>query len=612
MGYTEGLFILLIIKMYYTPSRRRALNSCLTCIEGKHELVNMASTDWNLDGFNDTQVGSCVLESPLSISSIGAVFLARQERPHRLVAVKLIHRQLARDSETWQLFLARFQREADATANLDHTNIVPIYEFGEAGDLAYLVMPYFPEGSLATRLEQRGPISLPETVQFVEQVAAALDYAHARGIIHRDVKPANMLIHPDGRVMLGDFGIARPLRLPDQTSHLAPALGEQQSKASLTQVGTAMGTPEYMAPEQVRMETLTPATDVYGLGIAAYELLGGKTPFEGADVPTVLLSHVMSPPPLLRALCPDLPTQVEEVIFWALAKDPSDRPATAGQFAKALRASLTTEPPESGNSWPLPSAPSLDPVGAVEGQKHGGHQLGLSEATLPLDRSSTLSSATILPPDASAGRRRRAGLLPLVLPLPAKLRQPRALVAAALAVALTVAALLTGLLVLRLAGNGAPSASGSRLPAALAAATATGTTLPTATPQRTATRQATATVSVPRPSPTASPTLMIKPTPLVLKPSPQNPNMCLATQTIINTTGHTVGWQWQQPQEGGFHFQINGGPMMDWPKDLQPGIPPGGSDTLTATSNCQPQPKVSGILVTDTRGDQYTFVLQLQ
>jgi hypothetical protein len=98
----------------------------------------------------------------------------------------------------------------------------------------------------------------------------------------------------------------------------------------------------------------------------------------------------------------------------------------------------------------------------------------------------------------------------------------------------------------------------------------------------------------------------------VLRPSPQNPNICIATQTITNTTGQTVGWQWQPPQAGGFHFQVNGGPMMDWPKDLQPGIGRHSTDTLTATSNCQPQPKSYAILLTDTLGDQDTFVLQLQ
>ena len=579
--------------------------SGITGAEGTHELVSTESTGWNPDGFNDTQVGSCVLERPLSISRMGAVFLARQERPHRLVAVKVIDRELARDPETWQLFLARFQREADATATLEHANIVPIHEFGETGDLAYLVMPYFPEGSLATRLEQQGPLPLTQTVQVVEQIAAALDYAHARGIIHRDVKPANMLIHPDGRVMLGDFGIARPLHQPDQTTQLAPEPGDKESKASLTQVGTALGTPEYMAPEQVRMETLSPATDVYALGIATYELLGGRTPFEGGDVPTVLQSHVTSPPPPLRALRPELPPQVEDVIFWALAKDPADRPATAGQFAQALRASLSTEPPDGGNGWSLHSVPSLGLIAAVEEQKNGGDQRVLSEATLT--------------PVASGGGHRRMRLLSGVLPLPTNLQQPRTLLAAVLALALTVAALLTGLLILRAASNGKPSASGGGLPAPLARATATATAVPTGatatTPQPTTTAttpQPTATVLVPTPSPTPSPNLMITPTPLVLQPSPQNPNVCVATQTITNTTGQTVGWQWQQPQEGGFHFQINGGPMMGWPKDLQPGIAPGGRDTLTAMSNCQPQPQDSGILLTDTLGDQYTFVLQLQ
>jgi serine/threonine protein kinase len=574
----------------------------------------MESTDWNPEGFNDTQVGSCVLERPLSVGRMGAVFLARQERPHRLVAVKVIHRELARDSETWEVFVARFQREADATATLEHANIVPIHEFGETADLAYLVMPYFPDGSLATRLDQQGPLPLAETVQFVEQVAAALDYAHARGIIHRDVKPSNMLLHPDGRVMLGDFGIARLLHLPDLTSQLTPEVGERQSKASLTQAGTALGTPDYMAPEQVQLETLSPATDVYALGIATYELLGGKTPFEGGDVTAVLQRHVTVPPPPLRALRPELPPPVEDVIFWALAKDPADRPATAGQFAQALRASLSTEPPDSGTGWSPHSALSPGLASAVEGQENGGHQRVLSE--------SGISSATTLPSVSGVDGRRRVGLLPL----PATLQKPRAL--AALALALTVTALLTGLLVLHSAGSGKPSVPDGRLPAAVTRATATSTAVPAATPQLTTTTpvtaqptataqptvapRPTATAPVPSPSPTPSPTLVISPKPFALRPSPQNPNTCVATQTITNTTGQTVGWQWQQPQQGGFHFQINGGPMMDWPKDLQPGIPPGGTDTLTATSNCQPQPKDSGILLTDTLGDQYTFVLQLQ
>ena len=349
--------------------------------------MSLGSTGWNPDGFNDTQVGSCILEHPLSLSRLGAVFLARQERPHRYVAVKVIHRQLAPDLEAWQQFLARFQREADASAALDHVHIVPIYEFGETGDLAYLVMPFLPDGSLATRLVQQGPLSLPETVQYVEQVASALDYAHARGIIHRDVKPSNMLLHPDGRVLLADFGLAHPLYVPDLSAETALWPDDNSSRISLTQPGVVMGTPEYMAPEQVRREMLIPATDQYGLGIATYELLGGQTPFGGADVATVLRRQVLSPPPPLRILRWSLPAQVEDVIFWSLAKDPADRPATAGQFAQALRAALEREAGGSGAGWSDPGASSIGrkgmgPTGAE--LEYSSQQRALPESTLPL------------------------------------------------------------------------------------------------------------------------------------------------------------------------------------------------------------------------------------
>src|SRR5215472_11721922 len=190
----------------------------------------MAGTGWNPDALSGTRLGSCILEDPLSIGSMGAVFLARQERPHRYVAVKVIHRNLANDPEAWQLFMTRFQREADATAALDHANIVPIYEFGEIGDVAYLVMPYLPDGSLATLISQQGPLELPVAITYLEQVAAALDYAHARGIVHRDVKPSNMLLHPDGRILLADFGIARPLDLPDLMA--SSSVGAERTSSS--------------------------------------------------------------------------------------------------------------------------------------------------------------------------------------------------------------------------------------------------------------------------------------------------------------------------------------------------------------------------------------------
>ena len=260
------------------------------------------------------------------------------------MAVKVIYRHLASNPESWQLYLARFQREADATATLDHLHIVPIYEFGETDDIAYLVMPYLPDGSLSTWLDQQGPLSLLQTVQYVEQVASALDYAHAQGIIHRDVKPSNMLVHQDGRVLLADFGIARLLQVPDLISELALGAESDWSNTALTLASSAVGTPEFMAPEQVRGEMVTPAADQYALGIAAYAMLAGQTPFAGGDMTAVLLRQLVSPPPPLRRRRPEIPARVEDVIFWALAKDPVDRPATAGQFARALRAAVETEP----------------------------------------------------------------------------------------------------------------------------------------------------------------------------------------------------------------------------------------------------------------------------
>ena len=330
----------------------------------------MVSTGWNPDVLNGTQVGSCILEELLSLGSMGAVFLARQERPHRAVAVKLIHRHLASDPEAWQLYRARFQREADATATLDHAHIVPIFAFGETDDLAYLVMPYLPDGSLATRLKRQGPFSLSQTMAYVEQVASALDYAHARGIIHRDVKPSNMLVHPDGRVLLADFGIAHLLHVPELISEPALGQGGTRSTTALTQASSTIGTPEFMAPEQVRGDMLTPAIDQYALGIATYAMLVGQTPFGGGDVTAVLLRQLGSPPPPLRRRRPEIPARVEEVIFWALAKDPADRPATASQFARALRAALETKPLVRGARWPrkggsLPISP-VEPEVVVE------------------------------------------------------------------------------------------------------------------------------------------------------------------------------------------------------------------------------------------------------
>jgi serine/threonine protein kinase len=288
------------------------------------------------------RVGSCTLERLLGVGGMSAIYLARQERPRRQVAVKLLRAASAPTAEAWARTLARFHREADAAAALDHANIVPIYEFGVEqtgeGEIAYIVMPYLADGSLGALLARQGPFSVPQTILHLEQAAAALDYAHQAGIVHRDVKPSNLLLHPDGRLLLTDFGVARTLH------------GSQDP--DLTATGMTMGTPEYMAPELIRGERVGPTADVYALGVVAYTLLAGQTPFEApalaqveatkshdeqGEMRATLARQLHEPPPPLRAQRAGIAPRLEEAIFWALAKDPADRPPTAGAFVHAAR-----------------------------------------------------------------------------------------------------------------------------------------------------------------------------------------------------------------------------------------------------------------------------------
>jgi serine/threonine protein kinase len=294
------------------------------------------STVWNADTLIGTRLGASILERPLGIGGMGAVYLARQARPHRQVAVKVLRPQLAADPDAWKVFLARFRHEADATAALDHANIVPIYEFGEDSDLAYLVMPYLADGSLADLLTREGPLPPGRALAYLAQAAAALDYAHAHGIVHRDVKPSNLLLHPDGRLLLADFGIARITGGIEAGPDSSPTFSASED-ASLTLAGRAMGTPQFMAPEQIRSESVAPAADIYALGMVAYAMLAGKPAFDGDTSEEVLRRQLYERPPRLTAQRRDLPMQMEEVLRWALAKSPAERPSSAGAFVRALK-----------------------------------------------------------------------------------------------------------------------------------------------------------------------------------------------------------------------------------------------------------------------------------
>ncbi len=301
-------------------------------------------------------LGTCTLERILGRGGMGVVYLAQQSRPHRQVAVKVLLLSLMPDPDRRARFLRRFRREADAVAVLDHPNILPIFEYGEQADVAYLVMPYVGGGTLRDRVERKGALPLAEVAHFLNQAAAALDYAHAHGVIHRDVKPQNMLLYPDKRLMLSDFGIAKVAQ--------AAADGDGPASPQLTTLGHVVGTPDYIAPEQAMGHEVDPRVDIYSLGVVLFYLVTGRVPFVASQPMAVAARHVSEPPPLPRSLRPDLPPAAEAVILKAMAKDPAARYRSAGELARAFRAALPAQSGQAPSAQPRRTAqpPAVPPV----------------------------------------------------------------------------------------------------------------------------------------------------------------------------------------------------------------------------------------------------------
>ena len=268
------------------------------------------------------EVGGYGLERPLGEGATGLVYEARAA-DGSAVALKLLRPELAADA-TLQ---ARFRREARLAQGIDSTHVVPILEVGEADGSVYLVLPLYSGGSLADRLRARGRLNAGETASLAAELARGLDELHGRGIVHRDVKPSNVLFDADGRAALSDFGLARAV---DSTR--------------LTRDGQLLGTPHYLAPELIEGAEATTASDVYALGCLLYECVAGEPPFAARRLTELGFAHLTEPAPDPRERRPELPDGFAQALLSALQKDPAARPTTATALARMLSASRTSAP----------------------------------------------------------------------------------------------------------------------------------------------------------------------------------------------------------------------------------------------------------------------------
>ncbi|NDJ74993.1 MAG: protein kinase, partial [Chloroflexi bacterium] len=261
-------------------------------------------------------LGQYTLGQRIGKGGMATVYMARQASMSRDVAIKVMSPDL-NDSEE---FVARFQREARVIARLQHPHILPVYDFGRSGDYIYLVMRLV-TGSVLNRRLEKGTLTLQETDRLLTQIASALEYAHRQGVVHRDLKPNNVLLDEDHNAYLTDFGIAKMLAGP-------------ASSQNLTETGRIMGTPAYMAPEQWRSEAVDARTDIYALGVILYEMVTGGLPFRAETPYSMMYQHFDAPPPLPRVINPDLPEAVEHVMLQVLAKRPEQRYLSAQQLAQ--------------------------------------------------------------------------------------------------------------------------------------------------------------------------------------------------------------------------------------------------------------------------------------
>ena len=273
-----------------------------------------------MEDLTGQQFGPYRITAPLGEGGMAAVYKAYQPSVDRDVAIKVLPQHFAKD----QQFVQRFEREAKVLAKLQHPNILPVHDYGQSNGYTYIVMPLIEGGDLSELMHSK-KLPVAEIERIVSQVGDALDYAHAQGVVHRDIKPSNILMDQRGNCLLTDFGLAK----------IVAGASEK-----LTATGFVVGTPSYMAPEQGLGEQADSRSDIYALGVILYELMTGQVPFQAETPIAVVMKHIHDPllPP--REVQTNISEAAERVILKALAKEPQDRFATAGEMVTALQAAL--------------------------------------------------------------------------------------------------------------------------------------------------------------------------------------------------------------------------------------------------------------------------------
>ena len=313
------------------------------------------------------------VEDLLGSGGMSSVFRAFDTGLERRVALKVLHEHFSDDPE----YVERFRREAQAIARLSHPNIVTVIDRGEYEGRQFIVFEHVAGENLKELVEREGPLAVPQALALTHQVARGLAFAHEHGIVHRDVKPQNVLVNDDGAVKVTDFGIARSLERDE----------------GLTMTGTLLGTSDYIAPEQARGEPVDERSDQYSLGVLLYELLTGCVPYEGENFMTVAVKHLRDPVPSLRGARPDVSPRVEAVVRRAMAKRPEDRFPSTEALIAALETCMAEE----------------RAAGARDDGRTEIVTVAPPEATTPPTRTDVVRPAPTFEPPAAPARPRRRG-----------------------------------------------------------------------------------------------------------------------------------------------------------------------------------------------------------